>query len=102
MATHTSQRTLDNRKIIRKFLDGEPYAVIARKHHITEHQVRLIVEKYTARKAAGVKAPSQDPIGIHFRTVKPYRCAKCQQRNGVIPSRTIYKPCVKCLAEGGK
>jgi len=102
MATHTSARTIDSRKVIRKFLAGEPYPVIARKHHITVAQVRKIIEGYTERQANGVKPPSQDPIGFHFRTVPPYICRECQERNGYVPPKTTLKPCVKCLAEGGK
>jgi len=101
MATHTSTRTIDSRRIIQKFLAGEPYPTIARKHHITVAQVRRIIERYTERKAAGVKPVSQDPIGIHFHRVRPYVCPACKERNSRTPP-TIYKPCVKCLAEVGK
>lgn len=85
--------------IVRQHKEGFTLETIAVCNRCTVPQARAVI---WAAGSPVVKPVSQDPIGFHFQTVKPYICAKCQKRNGIVPSKTTLKPCVKCLAEEKK
>ena len=82
------------KKVTYQFGMGHTLDFMAADNGITTHQVRGIISRI-GRQDGG------DGV-VYFRTVKPYICRECQQRNGFVPSKTTLKPCVKCLAEGGK
>lgn len=102
MTVHTKRKQVDLRHVIRKFRQGVSYPQIAKAHGISEHQVRTMIERWTEREASGIKPVSQDSIGLHFKTVPPYRCKGCRTRTGVVPVKQTIKPCVLCAAELAK
>jgi hypothetical protein len=94
MATRLSRRPDQaeiQKKVFRQFGMGYTLDQMAADNGITTHQVRGIISR--------IGKMEQD--GIFFRRVKPYVCKVCKQSNVRTPA-TEYKPCVKCLAEGGK